>query len=164
MSERRTDFENLKVGDVIDVYLYDDKTPTRETVIDVDPNGEVETTRYVWGWADVPGSLEEETEGLSFEVVKEAPPSLAIADSVLEQAGELMRVDRMAEYGDPRENFQRIATMYQAYSGNETKPGDVAVFLALVKISRLASSLEKKDSWDDLAAYAALGAEVAGAS
>jgi hypothetical protein len=77
--------------------------------------------------------------------------------SLLREAEQLVNGDRNATYGDPRQDFQRTATMWAAYLGVEVAPHDVAAMMALLKVSRIRWSPAKRDSWADLAGYAACG-------
>lgn len=77
--------------------------------------------------------------------------------SILFGAEELVNGSRNAQYGDPRQDFQRTATMWGAYLGIEVQPHDVAALMALLKVSRIRWSPGKQDSWMDLAGYAACG-------
>lgn len=66
--------------------------------------------------------------------------------------------DRNVQYGDPRADFQRTASMWNAYLGIDSiLPHDVAAMMSLLKLSRIRWSPEKFDSWMDLAGYAACG-------
>lgn len=86
------------------------------------------------------------------------PPSTRNARAtVLLGAEELVNGDRNAQYGDPRQDFQRTATMWAAYLGCDVEPHDVAALMALLKVSRIRWSPQKLDSWMDLAGYAACG-------
>ena len=76
---------------------------------------------------------------------------------ILFGAEELVNGDRNVQYGDPRADFKRTATMWGAYLDLDVRPHDVAALLALLKVSRIRWSPEKKDSWTDLAGYAACG-------
>lgn len=75
----------------------------------------------------------------------------------LDTALQLVNGDRNVQYGDPRADFQRTATMWGAYLGVEIAPHDVAAMMGLLKISRIRWSPAKADSWIDLAGYAACG-------
>lgn len=77
-------------------------------------------------------------------------------NDILEEAGSLVRGKRKEDYGDPRENFARIAAMWSAYIGMDIQPRQVADMMALLKIARLASGYHR-DSYVDQAGYAWLG-------
>jgi hypothetical protein len=111
---------------------------------------------------------------------------------VLATAESLVNGDRNASYGDPNHDFARTAVYWQEHVlarlevalrgrilDNEVEltmnmirdvateeailgPTDVAIMMSLLKISRLAWSPTKADSWVDLAGYAACGADCAG--
>jgi len=80
--------------------------------------------------------------------------------SVLAEATELVNGDRNSQYGDPIQDFRRTADMWNAYLGFEygaLQPHDVAAMVAMIKLSRIAWSPDKRDHWADLAGYAACG-------
>jgi hypothetical protein len=79
----------------------------------------------------------------------------------LRTAEKLINQERRAEYGDPKENFDRIAKMWSAYLGFEICGADVAVMMVLLKVSRIKGSPEKQDTYDDMTGYSALAAELA---
>lgn len=76
---------------------------------------------------------------------------------MLEEAANAVEGDRNVQYGPPLEDFQRTATMWSAYLGVPIQPHDVGAMMALVKVSRIRQSPAKRDSWVDLAGYAACG-------
>lgn len=79
---------------------------------------------------------------------------------ILQEAERLVNGDRNNQYGDPIQDFQRTADMWNAYLGyspGTLMPHDVAAMIAMVKLSRIAWSPEKRDHWADLAGYAACG-------
>jgi hypothetical protein len=84
---------------------------------------------------------------------------------LLTLADELVNGDRNNQYGDPIQDFARTADMWTAYlsgvaereGGVIIQPSDVAAMMGLLKISRIAWSPNKQDSWADLAGYAACG-------
>ena len=83
---------------------------------------------------------------------------------LLAKAANVVTGERDAQYGGPEDNFERIATLWNAYLGEPNKlgPEDVAIMMILLKIARLAASEYKSmDSWVDIAGYAACGAEIA---
>ena len=78
--------------------------------------------------------------------------------SILAEATELVNGDRNNQYGDPIQDFRRTADMWNAYVGQRLfLPHDVAAMIAMVKLSRIAWSPDKRDHWADLAGYAACG-------
>ena len=83
-----------------------------------------------------------------------------VRQSVLEQAIKCVCGDREKDYGTPEDNFKVIADLWTAYFGQTFTAVDVAVFLALVKIGRIAGGHGKEDNWVDLAGYAACGGEI----
>jgi hypothetical protein len=82
---------------------------------------------------------------------------------VLDQARELIDGDRDRDYGSAYTNHDRIARIWEVILGIPVEPSTVALCMAGVKMARLVHTPEKADSWVDLAAYAALGAEMIGA-
>lgn len=76
---------------------------------------------------------------------------------LLDEAADLVDGDRNNQYGDPRQDFQRTAAMWAAYLGVPIEPHDVAAMMSLLKLSRIHWSPGKRDSWVDLAGYAACG-------
>lgn len=68
--------------------------------------------------------------------------------------------DRQATHGDAEDNFRQIAAYWALYKGTPFSPLDVAAMMALVKISRMATSPNHLDNWDDLAGYAVCGAGI----
>ncbi len=101
-----------------------------------------------------------------WDEVDEAPQSLRT--ELLSEAESLVNGDRNNQYGPPHQDFQRTADMLSAL-GFRFEDGhggtrrlmahDVALSLAAVKMSRLAWTPGKRDSWVDLAGYAACGYE-----
>lgn len=82
---------------------------------------------------------------------------MTVRRELLEEAADLVDGDRNAAYGDPRQDFQRTADMWSAYLGIEVKPQDVAALMIMLKCSRIRWSPERRDSWVDVAGYAACG-------
>lgn len=82
---------------------------------------------------------------------------------ILSTADALINGDRAKDYGDATESFTRLGQMWGAILGHDVTAAQVAMCLAALKLSRLSQTPDHTDSWVDLAGYAALGAEVAGA-
>ena len=83
-----------------------------------------------------------------------------IRSEILKAAEECVCSSRQADYGPVENNFSTIAELWTAYKGIELTAVDVAIFLSLVKIGRIASGHGKADNWIDLAGYAACGGEI----
>lgn len=81
-------------------------------------------------------------------------------DSVLESAGLLVNGAREQSYGHPRDSFTRIARLWSVIIGKDIDCTDVALMLALLKVSRLVNDRGHIDSWVDLCGYASLGGEL----
>lgn len=80
---------------------------------------------------------------------------------VLEEAERIVNGQRNDTYDEPENNFRRIAMLWTAYLGIEVNDSDVAVMNILQKVGRLQYTPTHKDSWVDIAGYAACGADVA---
>lgn len=85
---------------------------------------------------------------------------MTIREDMLEQARVTVSTDRNASYGEPGDNFQKIADLWTGYTGQLFTAADVANMMILVKVARLRGNLSHLDSWVDVAGYAACGAEV----
>ena len=83
---------------------------------------------------------------------------------MLEQAKETI-MERGESYGDPNENFERIADLWIALLGDDTlkrplSSQDVAAMMICLKLARLASTKGHVDSMLDICGYAALMSEL----
>lgn len=83
-------------------------------------------------------------------------------ETILQEAQRLVHGDRNAAYGPPSSDFLRTCRMWSALGWRvheprgeirEMEPGDVAMGMCCVKLSRLANAY-KRDSCTDLAGYA----------
>ena len=82
--------------------------------------------------------------------------------AVLDEAAAVVTGTREATYGGPEQSFATIADLWSVYLDRDLAPHDVAALLALLKLARLKHSQgQHRDSWVDLAGYAACGAECA---
>ena len=82
--------------------------------------------------------------------------------AILDEARDAITGEREDAYGGPESSFKLIARFWSAYLGCHVAPHDVAAMLALLKLARIKhSGGMHKDSWVDLAGYAACGAECA---
>lgn len=98
-----------------------------------------------------------------------AERDVSIREAMLRQAIELTCGQRDKAYGPPYRNMKQTAELFNAYLNNrplarlgkELDAHDMAVFMILAKISRLATTPNHEDSWTDIAAYAGIGLECA---
>jgi hypothetical protein len=86
-----------------------------------------------------------------------AEPRSERRSELLREAESLVNGDRNVAYGDPSHDFRRTASLWSTYLGADISPHDVAAMMALLKISRIRWSPHRRDSWVDLAGYAACG-------
>lgn len=102
-----------------------------------------------------------------FELVEDVPSdSVSERTALLREAEALVMGSRNNQYGPPTQDFARTAAIlnslhFRKADGTELQPHDVAVIQIAVKLSRLKWSPEKRDSWVDIAGYAACGWECA---
>lgn len=91
--------------------------------------------------------------------------SESVRGGVLDEAKQLITGDRNHQYGPPDQDFTRTAAMATGFgfsvNGKPLLGHHVAIFMNLLKISRLAWTPTKRDSWVDAAGYDACGFECA---
>ena len=92
---------------------------------------------------------------------------MSIRAWVLDKARAAVMGERQNNYGNPEDNFARIAELWSAYLRNygvthKLQSHDVSLMLDLMKTARLQNMPGHADSWIDKAGYAACGAEVSG--
>lgn len=88
---------------------------------------------------------------------------------LLEEATRITTSDRDKQYGNPEDNFQNIAMIWNAYwnakhglrQGSHFNSADVAQLMILMKAARLATNPSHWDSLVDQAGYAACGGDIA---
>jgi hypothetical protein len=83
-----------------------------------------------------------------------------IANELLTESTRLL-YDRGLQYGDPTANHIRIAQLWSAYLNRGVEPHEVAVCMALVKISRISEQATHRDSYADALAYMAIAGHIA---
>ena len=83
-----------------------------------------------------------------------------LREEILQAAKEAVCGLRHDDYGSVEDNFKLIGDLWSTYLGHEIKPVDVAMCMALLKIARIKTGKGTRDSFVDLAGYAACGAEV----
>lgn len=83
-----------------------------------------------------------------------------IRTQCLMDAIELINGDRNRDYGEPIENFQRVADGWSIILRQAVSPHEVALCMAWLKIARLVNTPTHRDSYTDGAAYIALAQEL----
>lgn len=73
--------------------------------------------------------------------------------SYLDKANTVINGDRQADYGDMKENFERIAALWKPILGVTVTVEQFAMCMIAVKMGRLANSPMHEDSWVDIAGY-----------
>lgn len=103
----------------------------------------------------------EEIRGYAHRPVLDEPNERA---NILNTAKTLINGDRAKDYGDPNENFGRIANLWNAQFAHKLAQPftaqDVAYALIHLKMSRLANTPGHRDSLIDVCGYAALSGEL----
>lgn len=80
---------------------------------------------------------------------------------ILDLANECVCGDRNLQYGEPEDNFNTIAEFWSTFLGIRITAPQVATMMILLKTARIKSSVGRdKDSWIDVAGYAACGGEL----
>lgn len=107
------------------------------------------------GWQKSRGATAEKgiAEWLGLTVMFEDEPQPI---DVLEEALEITKGDRNAQYGPPDQDFRRTAAMWSALKGVHFEPREVALFMIAIKLSR-ETHQKKRDNWVDIAGYARCG-------
>lgn len=136
--------------------------------VDLDGGGQVAFTEHELILAD---AVERDGLGYASEAAGGMPAApfdnspLNTRARTLRTAEDLINGDRAAAYGEPQENFGRVADLWNAQFGRKLKEpfqsGDVALALVHLKLSRLANTPDHEDSFVDACGYLALGAEIA---
>lgn len=89
-----------------------------------------------------------------------------VKENILQQAKQLVSNDRESTHGDARQNHEQIAEFWNIFLDNKLKPmaaitcDDVAVMMALLKISRSTQGKFNVDDYIDAAAYMAIAGDL----
>jgi hypothetical protein len=76
--------------------------------------------------------------------------------TVLEEAEKLVSGDRAGSYGDAKEQFERIATMWSQVLRTPVTAKQVCLCMIAMKIDRFSVTQAHRDSIVDIAGYARL--------
>lgn len=91
------------------------------------------------------------------------PEEKTVRAQVLDEAKRITATDRNSSYGEPEDNFQRIADLWNVFLQDKLAinltPGDTAALMILVKMAREMNA-PSEDNKVDIAGYAACWAEV----
>jgi len=87
--------------------------------------------------------------------------SLPLRVSCLEEAANLTAGDRNKTYGDPVQNMQHIADIFNAWTGRDLTAREVAQMHTATKMARSQSTATHRDSYVDSMAYRGIEMECA---
>jgi len=85
----------------------------------------------------------------------------ATRKKILDAARARVCGERNKNYGEPENNFGLIAKLWSDYKGVKISPVDVCMMMILLKIARIRAGTDTRDSFIDLAGYAACGGDIA---
>ena len=88
------------------------------------------------------------TEDEALKAIEETKP-----ECLLVEAQRIINGARKTDYGDARENHEKIAEFWSAILGHEVTAEQVVLCMIGVKMARLCHSPEHRDSWVDIAGY-----------
>ena len=71
-------------------------------------------------------------------------------EEVLREAIDLITGPRAEEYGDAKDNHQRIADLWSVILGIKVTAAQVVLCMIAVKIARLIQTIWHYDSWKDI--------------
>ena len=86
------------------------------------------------------------------------------AHKLFQEAEKLLNKDRHEIYGDPVDNYERIALMWSALTGAVLDGKDVALMMAALKLYRAQRNSDHKDSFVDALAYVAIASQASSSS
>ena len=81
-------------------------------------------------------------------------------EDILDTAKQLISGPRAKDYGDAKDNFDRIAACWNIIIENldgQVTAKHVALMMDWVKTARLLETIDHEDSWIDKCGYSALG-------
>jgi hypothetical protein len=78
---------------------------------------------------------------------------------LLDEAKQIITGERQDAYGSPEDSFSLIGSLWSAYLGREITPREVADMMILFKVARLKGQKPTRDTYCDIAGYAAIAAD-----
>ena len=88
------------------------------------------------------------------------PISKTTRSYILATADEIVNGVRNESYGNPEDNFSRIANFWSTYLKTDITAHDVAIMMILLKIARTSTGDGSMDNYVDIAGYAACAGEI----
>lgn len=85
-----------------------------------------------------------------------------VPSSVLDEADRTITGQRAQDYGEAKASFERVAAIWSAILGTPVTGQQVALCMVGLKVSRATTTPAHRDSYVDIAGYAALGAQLGG--
>jgi hypothetical protein len=80
---------------------------------------------------------------------------------LLREAAAIVAGERNVSYGEPEDNFKRIAQIWSVILGMTVTPEDAAMCMVGLKVARYGNrGTFQPDTWRDIAGYAGCGYEV----
>jgi Domain of unknown function (DUF6378) len=80
-----------------------------------------------------------------------------VRKALLVEAADIVTKDRNTTHGEPEDTFARIGLLWGSYLQMGISATDVANLMILMKVGRLSTNAAHRDSWVDIAGYAACG-------
>ena len=68
---------------------------------------------------------------------------------ILDEAKTVINGERQDMYGEPEDNFAKIADLWETYKGVDFSAHDVAIMMALLKVARIATGTGSRDNYVD---------------
>ena len=104
----------------------------------------------------------QEHEWDDMEILRKAREAgIPLRGQLLDEARHLTENDRNKAYGDPVENHEQIAAIFNAITGHAVTAREVALFHVATKLARLSCNPTHKDSHVDGMAYLGIAYECA---
>lgn len=107
-------------------------------------------------------TLRDRIRGLEYQNGGQVGPSTRERSRLLADAAEAINGDRERDYGTAEENFTRIGIIWGALLDRPAIDAEtVALMMTGVKMARLVTTPNHRDSWVDGIGYLALGGDIA---
>jgi len=78
---------------------------------------------------------------------------------LLDEAKQIITGERKDAYGAPEDSFALISSLWGAYLGRAITSREVADMMILFKVARLKGQVPTRDTYRDVAGYAAIAAD-----